>query len=255
MLSVVCWRWGTAYGVEYINRLRSMLSRHLDLPHCLYCVTDDPAGLDSGIIPVPIWPANDLGRARRLRIFDESMRGLFGQRILQLDIDCVITGDITPLVNRSEPFVIWRSVPELWYGKGSFHQNSENGKGAYNTSMLLVDTGILPTLWGDYCADPRAVEEKARKAGMWTMLKGTVGGQTKYTQLLAPGDDDQAVISLYARDLNPPTWLECDGVYKVGRRGFSDKSTLPENARIVFFNGSLKENQPGEFEWIKQHWR
>jgi len=258
-LSVICWRWGTRYGVECVNRLRSMLARHLHIEHRLFCITDDPSGLDYGITAIPIWPANGLGRCRRLRIFDESMRGIFGDRMLQLDIDCVIVNDITPLVDRQDPFVIWRSVPELKYlrSKSVLKPNPENGLGAYNTSMVLMNTGILPGIWPDYLADQAGVEEAAKKAGLWTSLFRTVPGKPTTVESLKPGDDDQAVISLYARKLDPPTWLERDGIYKVGRRGFADRSKLPDNARIVFFNGSIKGNQPGEQapEWVREHWR
>lgn len=259
MLSVVTWRWGSVYGVEFINKMRSMLSRHLRLPHLLYCITDDPTGLDEGIIPIPIWPANGLGRCRRLRIFDEKVGNIFGERILQLDIDCVIVGDITPLVDRAEPLVMWRSVPAVRYIKNlqKLKPNAEDGIGPYNTSMLLMNAGVFPELWSDYTKDPDKVETAAKKAGLWISLYSS---SATNVHPLPDRDDDQAVISLYAKPLNPPVWLEKDGVYKWGRRGFADRTKLPENARIVFFNGSLPGNRLGNKacevpDWIKEHWR
>ena len=236
-----------------------MLSRHLHVPYKFYCITDDLAGLDKGVEGVQIWESNGLKRCRRLRIFDESMRSYFGDRILQLDIDCVIVNDITPLVNRPEPMVIWRCVPEIRYVK-NLHKtkpNGENGVGAYNTSMVLMDTGLIPQLWPDYTKDPRAVEREAQKQCLWTSLYNHDSGAIRP---LADGDDDQAVISLYAKRLEPPIWMEVDGIYKWGRRGFSDKNKLPDNARIVFFNGSMPVNRVG-FEsvdspaWVKANWQ
>lgn len=256
MLSVVCWRWGTRYGVEWVNRLRSMVSRHLSLPHRFFCITDNTQGYDSGIELVPMWDPQGLGRCRRLRIYEPSMEAIFGKRILQLDIDGVVTGDLTPLVDRPDPFVIWRSVPDQRYvgGKG-IKANSETGMGAYNASAVLMDTGVFPTLWGDYLSDRFGLEKAAKKAGFWTSLYNA--GLNPPIRQLDSGDDDQAIVSLYARKIDAPTWMEKDGLYKVGRRGFSDKTRLPENSRLVFFNGSLVGNRIGllELPWVKEHWR
>ena len=46
MISVICWKWGKLFSPVYVNRLRSMLARHLHIPHRLYCITDDRRGLD-----------------------------------------------------------------------------------------------------------------------------------------------------------------------------------------------------------------
>jgi len=260
-LSVVCWRWGTRYSVNFVNRLAAMLSRHLHLPYRFFCITDDPAGLDPGISPIAIWPANGLGRARRLRIFDPSLRELFGSRILQLDIDCILTADVTALVDRPEPLVMCRTPPEhkhvIREGKPALKPNPDNGEGPYNTSMLLMDTGVLPDVWADYLHHPHALETQATKAGLWTVIY-TVPAMV--ARPLAPGDDDQAVISLYARVLNPPVWGEQDGVYKWGRRGFADRARLPENAKIVFCNASMRpfmltEDVREQFTWLREHWR
>ena len=137
--------------------------------------------------------------------------------------------------------------------------NGENGIGAYNTSMVLMDTGVFPTLWRDYLRDSVKLEAAARKAGTWTMIQKTYEDAVTSIRPLAAGDDDQAIISLYARRLDPlpPTWLEADGVYKYGRRGFADTSKLPANARIVFFNGSIPDNARcfEQSELVAEHWR
>jgi hypothetical protein len=44
---------------------------------------------------------------RRLRAFAPDIAATFGQRFVSIDLDCVITGDLRPLWNRSEDFVIW----------------------------------------------------------------------------------------------------------------------------------------------------
>ncbi len=46
-LTVVCVRWGDKYSADYVTRLRSMVARHLTLPHRFVCITANPIdGID-----------------------------------------------------------------------------------------------------------------------------------------------------------------------------------------------------------------
>ena len=118
MIRVVSWLWKDEsyryndyfrYGPDHVNRLYRMVGRNLSLDHEFCCVTDDPQGLDSGIRVIPIW--SDLsemgGCYRRLRAFAPDMRDIIGPRFVWMDVDCVVTGSLDPLFNRTEDFVIW----------------------------------------------------------------------------------------------------------------------------------------------------
>lgn len=261
-IAIVCWRWGTRYDADYVNRLSRMLARNLHLPYRLFCITDDPTGLHPSVIPIPLPPVSNLGRCRRLRVFDPSYNSIFAcDRLVQIDIDCVITGEITHLLDRDDPLVLWRSLPEKRYSRKHGLVDNTSLIGPYNTSLILMDRAIFPTLWSDYLQCPEKLEGAARASGFSTLLATAVkrDGQVlaKTTSALAPGDDDQAIVSLYAHPLNPPVWTESDGIYKLGRRGFSNRAgDLPPGARMVFFNGSIPSNTPDpRWDWIKEHWR
>lgn len=49
VMRVVCVRWGDKYDLDYVYRLRSMVMRHLTIPHTFTCYTDNPRwyGLDN----------------------------------------------------------------------------------------------------------------------------------------------------------------------------------------------------------------
>jgi|SRR5688572_26777965 len=53
--NVICMKWGTAYGADYVNKLYSMVSRNTSRP--LRFSTDDDAGLYLKFHsrPLPIW--------------------------------------------------------------------------------------------------------------------------------------------------------------------------------------------------------
>jgi hypothetical protein len=48
-VNVLCIKWGSKYGPEYVNRLRSMVERNLHRPHRFVCLTDDRTGIEAGI--------------------------------------------------------------------------------------------------------------------------------------------------------------------------------------------------------------
>lgn len=92
MLNVICVRHGSAYGVEYVNRLHSMVKRHLTVPFRFIALTDDRHGLDDGIdfIRLPSTLEKWWGKLWMFK------RGLFpdGSRCLFFDLDTVIVDNI-----------------------------------------------------------------------------------------------------------------------------------------------------------------
>ncbi len=53
-VNIICIKWGTKYGPDYVNKLRSMVQRHLKRPHRFVCLTDDTNGIDPSIETKPI---------------------------------------------------------------------------------------------------------------------------------------------------------------------------------------------------------
>ena len=46
---VICMKWGTKYGPEYVNRLYAMVSRHLTLDFQMVCLTDNADGIHPNV--------------------------------------------------------------------------------------------------------------------------------------------------------------------------------------------------------------
>ena len=66
-MNIVCVKWGTKYGPDYVNKLYSMVQRNMSIDFQFFCYTDDVNGLDSEIHTIPIesdlvewWPKIDL---------------------------------------------------------------------------------------------------------------------------------------------------------------------------------------------------
>jgi hypothetical protein len=58
---VICMKWGTKYGPEYVNRLYAMVRRHLSGDFRFVCLTDDSTGIRSEVQCLPI-PAPGFAR-------------------------------------------------------------------------------------------------------------------------------------------------------------------------------------------------
>lgn len=216
MLNVVLWKWRNSgrwkqYDAGHVNRLARMLAAHLRVAHRVVCFTDEVSGIDASVkclplesaaAPIPRFEKMPLRNCfRKLGLFNPSMREMVGDRLLQIDLDTVVVGDITHLVERSDPMVIWRS-PSI--GKKGF---------ALNTSLVLLTAGSRADIWNSYCADPEGVARAAQAEG-WT---GT----------------DQAVVAHLAADV--ATFDESDGVISFRDHLNGGLRGLPPDARMVSF--------------------
>ncbi len=54
VLHVVCVKYGTLYGPEYVNKLYRGVTRFLTLPHDFICFTDNAANVDPHIKIIPL---------------------------------------------------------------------------------------------------------------------------------------------------------------------------------------------------------
>lgn len=107
-VTFLCLKAGNAYGPEYVNILNDMVRRNLShgYPGRFVCLTDDPEGLDENIQTIPL--PDDLETWwGKLYMFKH---GLFaeGERIIFMDLDTVITGDLGPLASYDGQFATLR---------------------------------------------------------------------------------------------------------------------------------------------------
>ena len=107
-VTFLCLKAGKAYGPEYVNTLFDMVRRNLvaGYPGRFVCLTDDPTGLDAGIETIRL-PGNIETWWGKLYMFK---RGLFndGERVIFMDLDTLIIGDLGPLVAYDGQFATLR---------------------------------------------------------------------------------------------------------------------------------------------------
>jgi len=206
-------------GADYVNKMKSMVSRHLHAEHEFICITDDNTGLFRGIKTIPIWDdCAELGGCyRRLKFFSDEMKTLIGDRIVQCDIDTIITGDITDIVTDPAPI--------------SFYKHSQH---LCNGSMWVMDAGVRSDIWFNF--HDRSIEDSKNEIGT-----------------------DQGWLKYYLKDDlisgKIKTFGSAEGVYDMRLDVMNNGFELPEDCRMVTFGGPRDPSQFTHLEWVKENWR
>lgn len=229
MLTVVTWLWGEKFTPLYVNRLYSMLDRHLHIDFQVVCITDQWKGIRREVdIVDPPWLYEHTPRCRR-RMWQWSRERVaeFGPRMLAIDLDVVITDDITPLVDRSAPVVCWR----VGYAN------------VYSGSFLLADTGALDGAWQAFNADPEGYPKATGERNA----------------------SDQAMLNLWLRGKEVAEWTERDGLVTWFGDGYESRerfgmgptrNTLPPGTRVVVLGSADKHvMDEGRYAFVREHWR
>lgn len=237
-LEVVCWLWRppaeyrSQFTPAHVNILRRMIARHYPHPHRLSCISDQTEGFDPEVRVIPLW--DDHGKResiygpgtpscyRRLRAFSKEMKDVIGPRFVSIDLDVVITGDLTSIFNRGEDFIIW----------------GPNGRRTpYNGSMWMMDAGARSEVWGKFDENPERAIVRARGAGFY--------------------GSDQAWMC-YILGPKQARWVAEDGVYSFRMHVKDSNGVLPKNAKIVFFEGHYDPWNPAtqkKCPWITDFYK
>ena len=112
--NVVCMKWGTLYGPEWVNKLYGMVMRNTTWNIRFVCLTDDPAGIRPEVecLPFPELPLDpEVGRRwRKLTLYSNPLHDLTGLT-LYFDVDLVILRNIDELLTypgRCCMMQVWR---------------------------------------------------------------------------------------------------------------------------------------------------
>lgn len=249
MHHIVLWKWKprvpsarATYTAEHVNIVAGMVHRAMaeqGLEYRVICITDDPTGIQPDLaMPYALWrDGADLTNAsgdhlpscyRRLRLYDPATQeGLHipkGDRIVSLDLDCVITGPLGDVLREPAAFVGW----EL---KGTVHDRVFNG------SFQMFTAGDLAFLWKSF--NPASSPALASAAGY-------MGSDQAWLSLqLCPFLADRLVTGLkWPQVVSYPLQARLQG--------------LQVDNRLIFFHGQAKpwmEEPQRTTPWITDFWR
>lgn len=230
MNSIVCFLWNNGfrdYKPEHANLLYRAVRKHCTEKYRFICVTNEKGKFDRGIQVMPLpesaryaanMPSPEGERFpssyRRLWAFSKEAKCL-GDRILMLDVDCLVVGNLAPLFRYQDDFIGWR--PNSVWGK-------ENRIGG---GTWLHTTGTMTWVW-DTLSEKGIMQ--AKEAG-W---RGS----------------DQAWISHCLSD-KCAVWPRDIGIYQK-QDGIRSWLRPPDNAKIIHYNGEPKPwDLPVKPVWVE----
>lgn len=230
MLFVCTWRWGSKWSGDYAGRLLAGLRRNLAQEHRTVLITDQPDDNTGFDVVVPIEAGDKRlltapGCLVRMRMFDAGWQARIGaargDRIVNIDVDAVVTGPLDPLFLSDAEFIIMQG----------FNQTNPC---PYNGSLWMFRAGERLDVFEDFSFE-------------------------SYARLGVPHHafpDDQGWLRF--KFPKAAAWRARDGVYafkKITWPTTSDgiKHGLPANARVVAFPG----RDPADYQWlgwVREHW-
>lgn len=239
---IVLWKWQGAkeversYNYQHVNTLaRSIRENTPDMDVRIVCVTDDPKGITDCDVH-ELWPdAGTLRNAtkpnlpscyRRLKLYDRvtqrQMGIAMGDRIASIDLDTLITGNLSEVLNRRGLYVGWK-LP------GTQHLH------VYNGSFQMFTAGTLEDIWSEF--DPEKSPRQAFNAGFL--------------------GSDQSWLSMKLIDREGCTDIPYPVLasYPLHCRRLGNFSV---KHRLVFFHGKGKPWHPEvrkQSTWIDRYWR
>lgn len=227
MLHVVTWLWGQKWGVDYSQKLFAGLRRNIKQEYRTVLMSDVHTG-QSGADRVCLIPAGDyplldrLGCLARMRLFSremqEQMGASKGDRIVNIDVDAVITGELDPLFDRDDEFTIMQ------------HFNTTNPC-PFNGSLWMFRAGERHDVSDDFSLE----QYHARRVPFHAI------------------PDDQGWLHYKFPDAK--AYTPKDGVYCFRKRTWPDDDhSLPKGARVVAFPGRNPAKEVKYLDWVRKHW-
>jgi hypothetical protein len=235
---VLCMKWGTKYGPEYVNRLYGMVRRHLTGEFRFVCLTDDASGVRAevqclAIPPLQLPPGTPERGWTKLTVFGADLHGLQGIALL-LDLDIVIVDSIDPFFELPGDFLIIHDWKRPWRITG-------------NSSVVRFCIGAHAEVLAEFRATQEQVRKRLRNEQAFLSEVMQRKGQLQYW---------------------PQDWCRSYKYHCIPRwpSNYWRTPVLPQGTRIVIFHGEVnppdalagRRNRFGRFvrpaPWIAAHW-
>jgi hypothetical protein len=242
---VLCMKWGTKYGPEYVNRLYAMVRRHLSGDFQFICLTDDDTGIRPEVrcLPIPalnlqLAPGQRDGAWKKLTTFEADLHGLRGTALF-LDVDVVIVGSLDAFFEQPGEFLIIHDYPRFW----RFGQRITGNSSVYrfelgaHADVLTYFRSHMSEVQANFRNEQAFLSKFLHKQGKLAYWPSGWCPSFKYDSI--------------------PTWPS----------NYWREPLIPEGARIMIFHGECnppdalagRRNKRMHFirpaPWVDQHWR
>lgn len=237
-VNIICMKWGIKYGADYVNKLYSMVERHLTLPFQLTCFTDNPEGISDRVriceLPRLALPDDAPERGwNKLTTLQDGLGGLKGEALF-LDLDVVIVDNIDDLFTQPGQFLIIRDAKLRRRNIG-------------NSSVYRFHIGRYQNILQTFRKNFSSIQQQYR--------------------------NEQAYLSAEIHKLGelefwPDHWCPSFKYHCMKRwpLGYLQDATIPRGAKIIIFHGHPEPHEAIQgvthkwyrpvrpTPWVEQHW-
>jgi len=205
-----------------------MLRRNLGLDFRAFCITDNPNGISSAFeILTPLMP-NVAGWWNKVSVFSKEMPGGI---ILYLDLDLVITGDLTEVIQYAVTEISTKSQIAC-FSDAIRWMNTK-----FNSSMMVFRSGSLDLIYQKFCAEYPAIKDFEGGDQVWTAPQLS---RVTYLDERFPG---------FKKSVKFDIATGFDG------HTISLPKYLPIGTLLLDFHGQPKPHQLSEWAPVKDNWR
>lgn len=236
MINIVCLKWGTKYGPEYVNRLYAGIKRNTTLSFTLHCFTDNSEGINPEIQTHKLQHYLT-GWWHKLFFFSNEMP--IKGRIVYMDLDTLITGNIDEILSYDEGFVVLRDFyTGIW---PTIKGNDNVGSG-----LMSFNTYNHAHIWRDFIIDSSSISLKFEKQGdqAWIQQRQS---ERLYWQDIFPGK----IVSFKVhcnKQLAPDARIVC----------YHGRPSIPESITNVTKVHKILKDIIGDIQpapWVAQYWK
>lgn len=159
-INIVCLKWGTKYGPEYVNRLRAAIVKNTRIPIKFHCFTDNATGLHNDVIVHPLKYKNLDSWWNKLYLFSDEIAIPQGERIFYVDLDTLITGNIDRLLKHQTSKLV--ALKDFYHGIAK-------SAGIVGSGLMSWHHGAFTNVWTSFIANPVTAVEMMHPHGdqMW----------------------------------------------------------------------------------------
>ena len=209
---IICIKWGTKYGADYVNKLYGMVSRNITPPFRFVCFTDNTDGIRPEVecqdLPPSdiVMPTNTLGKWPKSRLWSAQLGNVTGT-VLFLDLDVVVVGSL-------DDFFSFGDDEQTVLSYNPSNPLEKLGQ----TSCFRFKVGSLVSLLEKFRADPQGVADKYRF-------------EQRFVTRNAPGG-----VKLFPKEWVVHFRRKCRQPFPLN---YFIPPKLPHDARIIIFPGDL----------------
>ncbi len=224
MYNVICLKHGDKFDAGYVNKLFHGVRRNTTVEFVFHCFTENPEGLEPDIEIHGLPYDNITGWWQKIYLLSDEI-GIEG-RVLYIDLDTLITGNIDHYICQNEGFVV---LQDLW----AKHDN-------VGSALMSYEVGKHKHVWETFINDPVGECAKIAPHGDQKIIQ-KYQTERKYWQFLFPNE----VVSFKTSVAQPPgpnTKIICFH----GIPSIQDSITNTTKVQQLTLNPA---------KWVTQYWR